>query len=188
MFFKQLMPGVVLKMMEERHALEIYSVVDANRHYLREWLPWVDATTSAEITRDFVRKTLRQFAKNEGLHAGIWVDETFAGTIGCQVINWLNRKVEVGYWLSEKAQGRGIMTEATRALVDHSFNELCLNRVQIQCAAGNTRSQAIPRRLGFKEEGRIQQGQRLHGKYHDLIVFGMLRSQWPSTTDAKKID
>jgi ribosomal-protein-serine acetyltransferase len=178
MFSKQLRPGLELKLLEERHVLEVYSVVDANRRYLRQWLPWVDETTSPEITIEFIRKSLKQFAQNKGFHAGIWYDGAFCGAAGFQPVSWLNRRAEIGYWIAEYAQGKGIMTDAVRALADHAFDEWVLNRVQIQCAAGNLKSQAIPRRLGFKEEGLIQQGQLLHGSYHDLVMFGMLRDQW----------
>ena len=70
------------------------------------------------------------------------------------------------------------MTAAVRALVDHAFLELGLNRVQIQCGAHNYKSQGVPRRLGFVEEGAMQQGELLHGIYHDLVMFRMLRSEW----------
>ena len=98
MFSRVLMPGVEMTLVEERHALEIYSVVDANRKYLRRWLPWVDLTTGPEITKDWIRKCLKQFAQNKGLHAGIWSNGSFVGTVGCQDIVWLNRRVEIGYW------------------------------------------------------------------------------------------
>ncbi len=185
MFSKQLRPGLELKLVEERHALEVYSVIDANRRYLRQWLPWVDVTASPDSTLDWIRKALRQFAKNKGFHAGIWHEGQFAGTIGCQPISWLNRRVEVGYWLAERAQGKGIMTAATAALLDHAFDEWMLNRVQIQCAAGNLKSQAIPRRLGFTQEGIVREGQLLYGTYHDLVLFGMLRDQWRSVARDK---
>lgn len=178
MFSKQILPGVELKLIEERHAPAMYSAISADRDYLREWLPWVDATRGTDDTREFIAKSLRQFARNEGFHAGIWVDGHYAGTIGCQAINWVNRKVEFGYWLGSRYTGRGVMTAAVAAMCDHAFDEWSLNRVQLHCAAGNVRSQAIPRRLGFREEGVIEQGQLLYGKFHDLIVFGMLRSIW----------
>ena len=50
MFSKTIEPDIELRLVEERHALEIYSVMDAHRKSLREWLPWVDDTTSVEVT------------------------------------------------------------------------------------------------------------------------------------------
>ena len=110
MFNKEILPGVELKLFEERHALALYSAVSADRDHLRQWLPWVDATRSSDDALEFIRKSLRQFSKNSGFHAGIWIDGECGGAVGCQAINWLNRKVEFGYWLARGAQGRGIMT------------------------------------------------------------------------------
>jgi ribosomal-protein-serine acetyltransferase len=53
-----------------------------------------------------------------------------------------------------------------------------LNRVEIHCAAGNTKSAAIPRRLGFTLEGTIREGQFLNGRYHDTLLFSMLKREW----------
>lgn len=180
MFTKIIQPGVEIRLVEERHALEIYSVVDAHRNYLRDWLAWVDATTGPDATRDWIRMGLEQFAAGNGFQAGIWVDGSYSGSIGFQPIQWLNRRTEIGYWLAPHAQGRGIMTAAAHALTAYALEDLSLNRVQIQCAIGNHKSQAIPRRLGFVEEGHIAQGQLLHGTYEDLVMFRMLRSEWAS--------
>ena len=60
----------------------------------------------------------------------------------------------------------------------HLFEDLELNRVEIRCATGNRRSCAIPRRLGFRKEGIIVQGQWVSGRPVDLAVYGILRSEW----------
>lgn len=63
-----------LCMLEERHAQELYDLVDANRAYLREWLPWVDYETSVEDSKAFIKHALQQFASNEGFQEGILRD------------------------------------------------------------------------------------------------------------------
>lgn len=180
MFSKVIQPGVEIRLVEDRHALEIYSVVDAHRRYLREWLPWVDATSGPDSIRGWIQLSLDQFAAGTGFQAGLWVDGAFSGSVGFQPIQWMNRRSEIGYWLAPNVQGRGIMTAAVRAMTAFAFDELSLNRLQIQCAVANHKSQAIPRRLGYVEEGLIAQGELLYGTYHDLVVFRMLRSEWAS--------
>jgi ribosomal-protein-serine acetyltransferase len=71
MFRLDFRPDAALVILEERHAVEIYDVVDRNRDHLTEWLPWVDMTHSPGDVAIFIRRSLEQFARNEGFHAGI---------------------------------------------------------------------------------------------------------------------
>jgi ribosomal-protein-serine acetyltransferase len=181
MFQRTIRDGVHLRLLEERHAPEIFAVVDRDRAYLREWLPWVDPTTGVGDTLQFIKTTLEQFAHDEGLTVGIWCGDEFAGTIGTHKIDWLNRKVEIGYWIASKFQGRGIVTDACRAVIDHVFKEWKLNRVEIHCAPGNAKSCAIPKRLGFRLEGVLREAQLLNGSYVDSDVYAILAREWKTT-------
>lgn len=72
----------------------------------------------------------------------------------------------------------GTMTAAVRALVEHALTTWQLNRVEIVVATGNRRSQAIPERLGFREEGTLRQYQLVDGRYLDCISYSMLAEDW----------
>lgn len=173
-------PGLTLRILEERHATPFFRLVDGDREHLRQWLPWVDKAVEEEQILDFIRSGLRQFADNAGFHCGIWWQGEPAGVIGFQRVNWLNRKVELGYWLSSGRQGQGLMTDAVRALTSFAFQEWGLHRVQIQCATGNHRSCAIPLRLGFTHEGVLREAQLLRGQFLDLNLYSMLARDWPT--------
>ena len=175
MFHATIRPGVELALLEERHAPVLFALVDREREQLRQWLPWVDPTKAEDDILAFIRTSLEQFASNAGFAAGIWEHGRLAGVAGTQRINWLNRKVEIGYWLGREFQGRGLMTDACRAIVKHLLAELELNRVEILCATGNAKSRAIPERLGFAHEGTLRQAQRLNGEFLDIEVYAMLR-------------
>jgi ribosomal-protein-serine acetyltransferase len=178
MFKKTIQDGVYLKLLEERHAQELFEVVERERAYLREWLPWVDMTTEAEHSLNFIRTSLEQFASNDGFSAGIWAGDEFIGGIGTHRIDWLYRRVEIGYWISKGFQGRGIVTDACRAIIDYAIDDLKLNRVEIHCAAGNQKSCAIPKRLGFQWEGLLREAQLLNGEYQDINVYALLAREW----------
>ena len=178
MFRAPVRADVDLRLLEERHAATVFALVDRERQYLREWLPWVDATQSEDDVSTFIRSELEKFASNNGFAAGIWRQGQFAGVIGTHKIDWMNRKVEFGYWLGRSYQGTGLMTDACRAVVTHLLIEMNLNRAEIHCAVDNTKSCAIPRRLGFTLEGQIREGELLNGRYHDLLLFGMLQRDW----------
>jgi ribosomal-protein-serine acetyltransferase len=178
MFRAPVREDVELRLLEERHAETIFKVVDRNRAYLREWLPWVDATNAEDDTLSFIRSMRDQFANNQSITAGIWQRDRFIGTIGVHKINRLHHKAELGYWLDQAFQGRGIMTDVCRVMITHLFTELDLNRVEIHCGTGNAKSIAVPRRLKFALEGTLREAGFSKGQFHDLYVFGMLRKDW----------
>lgn len=178
MFRVPLRDGVELRLLEERYADAIFDAVDRNRAYLREWLVWVDGTTGREAALEFIQKTLHQFARNEGFATGIWAGEQCIGSVGFHTINWVDRKVELGYWLDRERQGKGLMTSACRAMIAHAFMEWKLNRVEIRCATGNRASNRVAERLGFRLEGTLRSAQLLYGTYHDMNLYGLLAGEW----------
>jgi len=178
MFRRDIRDGFYMQLLEERHAPAIFAASDRDREHLRQWLPWVDKTTCVDHTLNFVKSSLQSFANKQGITAGIWSGDEYAGTIGTYNTNWMDRKAALGYWIASKFQGRGIVTDACRLLIGHVFHELDLNRVEIYCAPGNVKSCAIPKRLGFQLEGVLREAQLLAGKPIDLNLYAMLAREW----------
>lgn len=168
-----------LRLLEERHAEELTDLTDRDREHLRAWMPWLDSNRTVEDRRNFIRAGLRQFAENNGFQAGIWYKDRLAGVVGHHGIDRANRSTSLGYWLREEVEGRGIMTGARRALVNHAFGELGLNRVVIAFATGNKKSCAIPERLGFRREGVHRQAEWLYDHFVDHAVYAVLAREWP---------
>ncbi len=167
-----------VRIFEHRHSGELFQLIQRNREFLAEWLPWAEHTHSEADAHEFIQKSLEQHARNDGFHAGLWFGGSLAGAIGIHPIDWANRSASIGYWLDRGHQGQGIVTAACRALLSHLFGDLELNRVEIRCGTGNRRSCAVPERLGFVKEGIARQGQRVGDRYVDLNVYSLLRSQW----------
>jgi ribosomal-protein-serine acetyltransferase len=153
-------------------------VIDVNRPYLRQWLPWLDSTRTEVDTPRFIASSRRQFAEDKEIVAGICYHGMLVGVIGLHGIAPPADVPFIGYWVGQNSQGKGIVTRAVRAMLTHAFGQLQLHRVEIRCAAGNARSQAIPLRLGFTREGTLRQAERLYDRYEDSIVFSMRRGEW----------
>ena len=162
-----------LRLLEEADAEELYRLVEANRPYLAEWLPWAAGQTLAG-TAEFIRKTHRQLDDNDGFQGALVLDGRIAGAGGLIGIDWEARKTGIGYWLAEEHQGRGLMTRAVRAVTDYAFDDLDLNRVEIQVGTGNAKSRAIPERLGFRLEGVLREYERVGDRYLDIVVYSLL--------------
>lgn len=174
---------LALMPLELRNAEELFSLTDRNRTYLRHWLPWLDNITRLEDTRAFIRAAQAQASQNNGTQLAIHLNGRISGIVGHHQIDWRNRLTSLGYWVGEEFQGRGLVTAASRALVSHAFDHAHLNRVEIRCAIGNSKSRAIPTRLGFREEGLLHDAEWLYDHFVDHIVYAMLARDWASALD-----
>ena len=134
-------------------------------------------TRKPEDTIQFVRSIVESPVANRDYIFVIHYENSFVGLIGLKGIDNLNRRTEIGYWLSEPFQKKGIVTKAVEVLIDFAFQELNINRIQIKCATENFRSKKIPQRLGFRLEGIERAGELLTGGYFtDLEVYSKLRT------------
>ncbi len=178
MFHHRIDGRVELRQLAAGDAVELFDLTDANRARLRQWMPWLDGTKSAADTAAFIQSALRQHEAGQGFTSGILVDGVIGGVIGYHEISRANRRTSLGYWLAAAHEGHGIVTRACRALVQHAFTELDLNRIEIRCAGGNVRSCAVPERLGFRREGLLREAEWLYDHFVDHVVFGLVRSEW----------
>ena len=154
-----------LRTLVPRDAVEVFEVIDRNREYLRKWLPWVDNTKTRLKTRQVIISFEKELQDKSDFVFGIFLGGNYVGNIGLHDANSKNNSAMIGYWLDEEHQGKGIVTDCVKALTDFGFNELDLNRIYIYCASGNTKSRAIPERLGFVQEGILQDDEFLYGVY-----------------------
>ena len=154
----------------------IFETIDRDRDFLNYWLPFVEYTQNKSDTENFIKSLVNQQEKKKDVVYSIWYKQEFAGLIGFKETDWINRKTELGYWLAERMQGKGIITACTEKLIRFAFQKLNMNRIQVKIAVGNSKSVAIPKKLGFKFEGVEREGERHKNKYHDLEVYSLLKS------------
>lgn len=181
MFSFQIDDNLRLALPESRHADEIVRLVQLNMEHLKPWMPWAVDDYSEEHARQWIRRTLDEFAKDGRFNALILLDEKMIGTIGFHDLDTANRHAAIGYWVDKGYEGRGIITRCCRVLIDYLFDTMKLNRVQINCNVENGKSRAIPERLGFTLEGVLRQMELVDGRFGDWAVYGLLREEWQKT-------
>jgi ribosomal-protein-serine acetyltransferase len=169
---------ISLEFLEEIHAESLFNLVHANRIYLREWLPWVDHMQTIDNFRHYILDTKKRATAQTDYGYAIIIDKNIAGRIGLHHINQQNKIGEIGYWLADGWQGRGIITKSCQAIIHHCFTALGLNRIEIKCGTGNHKSRAVAEKLQFKHEGILQQAELLNGKFIDLHLYAMLKQNW----------
>ncbi|MGZ3789887.1 MAG: GNAT family N-acetyltransferase [Bacteriovorax sp.] len=102
------------------------------------------------------------------------------GTVGMFVVSAKNRTFELAYALDELHWGKGILVEASRALIDHAFKHFSLDRLQCRCFAENVQSSRVMEKLGMTFEGIARSSMYKNNKSYDLKVYSLLKSEWRS--------
>ena len=157
---------IVLYQLSVDDIFKIFNTLNNEREYMREWLPFVDATKEIEDTGNYVRYVLQTADKQ----FTIYYKDQFVGLIGFKDTDTDNKKTEIGYWLSQHAQGKGIMIQSVAKL---------MNRIQIKVAVGNDKSRRIPEKLGFQMEGIERDGELLvDNVFTDIAVYSLLRKEY----------
>jgi ribosomal-protein-serine acetyltransferase len=171
--------GSELHLLGAANVAELHRLIEENREHLAPWLPWAASQTERD-TAEFVRRSRGEMLAGDSLQLGISRSGRLTGVIGHVGIDWARRSTRIGYWIAAAEQGRGTITAATRALVDHAFDVWALNRVEIEVATENARSRGVPERLGFAEEGTMRQAEHVGDRYLDAVLYAMLASGWNS--------
>lgn len=162
----------------EADAAELFALTDRDRSYLRKWLPWVDAVTSESDTLAYLEVVVARREAGLGPQFAILYRGAIGGVVGFRTLDHYNGVGEIGYWLAQHLQGRGIMTNCCRFVVRYGFLTLDLQRIEIAAATNNRRSRAIPERLGFTLEGILRSRENVNGTYMDHAIYSLLRREF----------
>lgn len=165
-----------LRVIPDSDAVMLYTIMQENAEYLSEYLDFIKNITF-EAEKMAIKTWQNMFLNGMGYEAGIYSNDKIIGMCGIR-INKTDDRGEIGYWLSEEYTGKGIMTKIVLEVINSGFRAYGLNKITIKCVDTNMKSQAIPKRLGFKFDGIERQHQKLRGEYRDLYVFSLLRSEW----------
>lgn len=85
---------------------------------------------------------------------------------------------EVGFELAPGHWRQGYATEAAKAMLTYGFHGLRLHRVHSHCIAENAASARVLERLGMQQEGRLREHQFFKDRWWDVLIYGMLDTEW----------
>lgn len=101
------------------------------------------------------------------------------GSIGLTV-NREHKKAELGYWIGKPFWNKGYATEAAEAMLKFGFEDLGLERIHANYFARNTASGKVMEKLGMQHEGTLRKDIKKWGKFEDIKIFGILKSEYQS--------
>jgi len=157
-----------------------YQLLQANFEHLKEELREIHELKSITDAEEYVRFKRVAWLSRERLVPKIVVKSTgqMVGQLWIEP-HWERGIFEIGYFLGEKFQGNGYITEAVQRISAFLLTELKVEKLEIHTKVTNTRSIGVARRCGFIQEGQIRKRSRTNaGEPVDLLYFGLLRDEF----------
>jgi len=139
--------------------------------------PWPYPDESAEEWVGLARKARRD---GESMTCILCLKGDREVVVGaCELsVDWVHRCGEMGYWIAMERWGHGFATEAAHAVVDHGFGVMGLHRIEALAFGSNDASMRVLEKCGLRREGVRRERFYRGGRYHDAVVFGVLKQDW----------
>ncbi|MGZ5200480.1 MAG: GNAT family N-acetyltransferase [Telluria sp.] len=122
------------------------------------WLPWCHAGYSLADAEQWMQVCARTLEAGAAYSMGIFSAEhgVLLGGVGINQINREHNFAQVGYWVRQSQQGRGIAPLAVRLIASYGFQTLGLTRLELVVQDGNQASRRVAEKAGARFEG-VQQ-------------------------------
>lgn len=166
-----------LRALEERDAEPIAELV--SDFEIAKMLAQVPYPYTIEDARGFIRRAGLQMQEGSSLVYAI-DREHLIGCVGLSEIQMIEGEkiATLGYWLGRPYWGRGLATEATRALVAHAFARLGFAGLKSGHFKENSRSGRVLAKAGFRYAGEGIKACMARGTDVPHIDVVLTRSQW----------
>jgi RimJ/RimL family protein N-acetyltransferase len=155
---------------------------NSNREFLRENVEDVASIRTEEEAETIVQKRSTEWLARDRFVLGVWLrnEEKHVGQIWIEPKNWDVPSFEIGWFLDQGYQGRGIATEAVRRSLELLFRDFKAHKAIAITRDTNLRSIRLIERLGFRREGHLRESGIQDGKRYGLLHYGMLRTEFLS--------
>ena len=184
---------LVVRCWEPRDAPLLKDAVDSSLEHMRPWMPWAhEDPQPVEAKVELLRGFRGRFDLGQDFVYGIFSPDESEAIGGSGLHTRRGEGIfEIGYWIRASRVGAGLCTEATAALTRVGFEVCEIERIEIRVDPANKASLAIPRKLGYEEEG-IARGV-FHGpdgkpRQNDAVVFALLPGEFERDVELKAYD
>ncbi|MGW6061279.1 GNAT family N-acetyltransferase [Streptomyces sp. NPDC055189] len=185
MFAISLGEGAELRPIEPWQAQEFLAHIERARDYTGPWVPLTTLVTDLDSARERLQAHADKKAADTGHLCGIWLNDTLVGGIFFRIFDTATESCELGVWLEPSAAGHGLITRASRVLIDWAVDERGMHRVEWMASSANRRSIAVAERLGMTRDGVLRESFPWQGVRHDMEVWAVLAPEWRKAREAR---
>ncbi|MFQ5526353.1 MAG: GNAT family N-acetyltransferase [Thermoanaerobaculia bacterium] len=160
--------------------LEALYAIFSDAEVMRYWshAPFSDIAEAESYLADIRRGVMSRSLFQWGLCRS--EDDRVIGTCTLWQFDAANRRCEIGFALAREHWGGGWMSEGLTVLIDYTFSQLGLLRLEADVDPRNAASITLLERLGFEREGYMRERWLVEGKTADSVFYGLLAKDWLS--------
>ncbi len=168
---------LILRKLKVQDAQDMYEYCsDTDTPKFLTWEPH----ESLKYTKEYIRFVIKKYRTGEYLDWGIILKSSgkLIGTCGFTSIEPENAKGEIGYVLNGAYRNNGYGSEAVNRLLEYSFYELELNRIEARVIENNHPSVALLKKCGFEYEGTFRQEMYLKGEFKNILHYALCKDRY----------
>jgi [ribosomal protein S5]-alanine N-acetyltransferase len=145
--------------------------------------------TSVEQARLLIEDMAEAMHRGAGIQWALTLpnDERLIGKCGYHELRKQHRRGEINYIVAREHWGKGIVSEALRAMLDYGFDYMNLHSVEAGVTPGNDASTRMLGRLGFQLEGHLRESFWAEDMFVDSLIYSLLRIDWDTARSKRKM-
>jgi ribosomal-protein-alanine N-acetyltransferase len=154
----------------------------ANDSEVTKFLTW-EPHSSIEVTKEIIDQWVNNYKDTKTYEWAIELKEIgeVIGSISIVKLDDKNYSCEIGYCMSRKYWGKGIMSESLEVVIHYLFSEIGFNRIFAKYDTNNVASGKVMLKCGMKYEGTLRQVKiRDNKEFYDLDIYAILKNDWLS--------
>ena len=180
-------PQLVIRCYNPTDAPMLAKSVNESLQHLLPWMSWAAAEPEpldAKVER--LRGMRSDFDLGQQFVYGIFnpLQDRLLGSSGLHT-RIGSSALEIGYWIHKDYINHGYATETSAALTRVAFEIHKVERVEIHCSVENTRSAAVPRKLGFTHEATLRNRSFAYGQPSDQMIWSLFADEYPNSPSAQ---
>ncbi|SFJ71527.1 GNAT family N-acetyltransferase [Thermoflavimicrobium dichotomicum] len=170
---------VYIRFLQESDANALLDLHVRNRDFFQHYLPLRDDSYfTLESQLSIIQQANEKRKQDQAYSFGIFLKETNE-LIGNVALTEVLRapfllSCYIGYYLDQKHNGKGYMTEAVTLAVKFAFDELKLHRIEAGVMPHNIRSIRVLEKAGFQKEGIARKSVKINGKWEDHQILAII--------------
>jgi ribosomal-protein-serine acetyltransferase len=165
--------NLTLKQISLENKKELFELVKSNEgKALHYWCPDLGETfKDLNSTEYHINDANKKYQEDKSPDCIIFEDGVLAGLISLSPLYENGKATEIGYWLGQDFEGRGLITRSFPALLDYAKNILNLEYVELSTSVPNLSSQKLPVKFNFREIKRVKDAEKLSDGMVDHILW-----------------